>query len=169
MSNPINHTVKTLTSSIEIKASRETIWSHITNVHIDQFSEPAVFRILGIPKPLSAEIISEGKNGMRIACFDNGKKFVQKILIWNPYVKYSFSFNPEKGFRVLYAFDISDGIFRILYGNYQLKNLNGTTTLKLSTTYSIDKRLSILLNIPVTMILRVFQKHLLESIIKNAE
>jgi hypothetical protein len=51
-------------------------------------SDPIIFKVLSIPKPMRAELISEGKGGQRIAYFDNGKRFIQEILEWNPYAEY---------------------------------------------------------------------------------
>lgn len=163
------HTVKTLESTIDIVGSPAVIWENITNVKIEQFSDPVIFQLLDIPKPLRAEIISEGLGGKRIAYFDNGKKFIQEILIWKPMTEYSFSFNPEKGFKVLYFFELSAGVFRIPSGAYYLTTSGQTTTLKLSTTYSIDRRLYFVLNIPARIILKAFQRYLLQSIKKNSE
>ena len=169
MTNENRHIVRTLSSKIEINGPPETIWEHITNVKIEQFSDPIVFRLLDIPKPLKADIISEGQGGKRIAYFDSGKKFIQKIVVWKPLIEYSFSFNPEKGFKVLYFFELSEGVFRILTGAYHIVTIGETTTLKLTTTYSIDKRLYFLFNIPAKIILKAFQHYLLTSIKKNSE
>jgi hypothetical protein len=79
---------------------------------------PLLFKILGIPKPLRAEIISKGEGGQRIAYFDSGKRFMQEITTWKPLEKYSFDFNPEKGFIVGHFFDLSDGIFKVPNGSY---------------------------------------------------
>lgn len=163
------HIVKTLGSTIDILARPEIIWENITNVKIEQFSDPTIFKILDIPKPLKAEIISEGQGGRRIAYFDTGKKFMQEILVWKPLAEYSFSFNPEKGFRVLYFFELSEGVFQIPTGAYYLTTTGETTTLKLTTTYSIDRSLYFLFNIPARLILKAFQRYLLTSIKKNSE
>ena len=163
------HIVKILSSTIEIKSRPEIIWDNITNVKIEQFSDPIIFKVLDIPKPLKAEIISEGEGGRRVAYFDSGKKFMQEILVWKPLEEYSFSFNPERGFRICYFFELSEGVFRIPFGAYYLTVNGQTTALKLSTTYSIDKRLYFLYNIPARLILKVFQRYLLTSIKKNAE
>lgn len=163
------HIVKTLGTTINIIGSPETIWENITNVKIEQFSDPTIFKLLDIPKPLKAEIISEGKGGQRIVYFDSGKKFMQEILVWKPLTEYSFSFNPEKGFRVGYFFDLSEGVFQIPTGAYYLTTIGQRTTLKLTTTYSIDKRLYFLFNIPARIILNAFQRYLLASIKKNSE
>ena len=169
MRNKKRHIVKTLDSTIDIIGNYETIWENITNVKIEQFSDPTIFKLLDIPKPLRAEIISEGQGGKRIAYFDSGKKFMQEILVWKPFTEYSFSFNPEKGFKVGYFFDLSDGVFQILTGSYYLTTIGQRTTLKLTTTYSIDKRLYFLFNIPARIILKTFQRYLLTSIKKNSE
>ena len=163
------HIIKIIGSTINIKGRPEAIWDNITNVKIEQFSDPKFFKLIDIPKPLKAEVISEGIGGKRIAYFDNGKRFMQQILVWKPLKEYSFSFNPEKGFRVCYLFELSEGVFQIPFGAYYLTTSGQTTTLKLTTTYSIDRRLYFLFNIPARLILKTFQRYLLTSIKKNSE
>lgn len=163
------HIIKSIDSDIVINGTPEIIWDNITNVKIEQFSDPFIFRLLDIPKPLRAEVLSEGAGGSRIAYFDSGKRFIQKILVWKPLTEYSFSFNPEKGFIVCYFFDLSEGVFRIPNGEYYLTTNSGSTNLKLVTTYSIEKRFYFLFNLPVRLILKLFQKYLLSSIKKNSE
>lgn len=136
---------------------------------MNSFSDPRAFKLLGIPRPLKADILVEGKGGKRIAYFDSGKKFIQEITTWEPLKKYSFNFNPENGFKVGYFFDIKDGIFRVPNGSYLLTSNKNMTELQLSTTYSLDRRVFFLFNIPVRLILKVFQKYLLTSIKKNSE
>lgn len=163
------HIIQSISSNIDISGQPEKIWNNITNVKLEQFSDPLIFKLLNIPKPLRAEIVSEGEGGSRIAYFDTGKRFMQKILVWKPLKEYSFSFNPEKGFRVCYLFELSEGIFRIPSGAYFLTTNLNSTTLKLVTTYSINKRLYFLFNLPARLILKIFQRYLLTSIKKNSE
>ena len=118
---------------------------------------------------MRAEIVSEGEGGSRVAYFNTGKRFMQKILVWKPLKEYSFSFNPEKGFRVCYLFELSEGVFRIPSGAYFLTTNSNLTNIKLVTTYSIDKRLYFLFSLPVRLILKIFQRYLLTSIKKNSE
>jgi hypothetical protein len=163
------HIVKTISATIDINAKPETIWEKITNVKIEQYSDPFIFKILGVPKPLKANVISTGEGGQRIAYFASGKRFIQKITTWKLFREYSFDFNPEPGFIVAHFFDLSDGIFRVPNGSYLLFENNGTTTLQLSTTYSLDKRVYLLLKLPVRLILKAFQRYLIRSIKKNSE
>lgn len=88
---------------------------------------PLIFRRLDVPKPLRAQLLSDGAGGSRTAHFANGKKFEQKILIWEPYARYSFQFNPEPGFRVGYIFELSAGLLRMLAGSYYLRQDEGGT------------------------------------------
>lgn len=169
MTSKHRYIVKTLSSTIEINGRPETIWDNITNVKIEQFSDPTLFKLLDIPKPLRAELVSEGQGGRRIAYFDNGRKFIQEIVVWRPLEEYSFSFNPEKGFKVLYFFELSEEVFQISTGAYYLTTTGQTTSLKLTTTYRIDKRLYLLFNIPARLILKAFQRYLLTSIKTNSE
>ncbi|HSD83198.1 MAG TPA: hypothetical protein VLG46_05045, partial [Anaerolineae bacterium] len=61
----------TLEYSTQIDASAESVWQHITAVDIAAFRHPAYFSLLGIPKPLRAEIAEPGKGGSRTAFFSN--------------------------------------------------------------------------------------------------
>lgn len=163
------HIAKTISSTININGQLEIIWDNITNVRIEQFSDPMTFKLLGIPRPLRADLLTEGKGGQRIAYFDTGKRFIQEITTWEPLKEYSFNFNPEKGFKGGYFFDLSDGIFKVPNGSYFLMTTHKVTKLQLSTTYPLDKRIFFLFNIPVRMILKAFQSYLLTAIKKNSE
>lgn len=169
MKKAARHIIKSLSSEIQIKGKPELVWDNITNVQIAKFSDPFIFKILNIPKPLRAEVISEGTGGRRIAYFDSGKRFIQEILVWKPMTEYSFAFNPEKGFRILYFFELSEGVFRIPSGAYFLKATGSVTVLQLSTTYSIDRRLNFLFSLPARLILKKFQRYLLKAIKRNVE
>jgi hypothetical protein len=163
------HIIKSVSTTIDIHGQPETVWENITNVKIERYSDPLLFKILGVPKPLKAEVISIGEGGQRIAYFEGGKRFIQKITSWKPLREYSFDFNPEPGFTVGHFFDLSDGIFRVPNGTYLLTDRKGITTLELATTYSLDKRVYFLFNLPVRIILKAFQRYLLRSIKKNTK
>lgn len=161
--------VKTMYSAAVVKVPQMDVWEQITNVDIHDFEHPRYFRFLGIPNPLRAEVIDSGFGGQRIAYFDTGKRFVQRISVWNPPRDYAFSFNPEQGFKVAFFFDISDGIVQIATGSYQLESAGATTRIRLGTEYSIDRRFEPLLAIPVQLALRGFQRFLLAAIVRNSQ
>lgn len=157
-----------MVSSASVRAPIAHVWEQITNVDIHSFPHPRYFRFLGIPNPLRAEVIDSGVGGQRIAYFDTGKRFIQRITVWNPNREYSFTFNPEKGFKVAFFFDLADGVVQIATGYYVLDERGATTTIRLGTQYSIDRRFAFLLGIPVWVVLRGFQGYLLKAIAHNA-
>lgn len=161
-------------SSTSVASSAERVWAEITDVDIANYANPRVFRLMGIPHPLRAEVLADGVGGQRIAYFATGKRFVQRITTWEPLREYAFTFNPEKGFRVAFFFDLSDGVIQLVSGAYLLDsdNLdreNNTTRIRLSTSYSIDRRAYLLLDPPVRVVLQMFQRYLLRSIKRNVQ
>ncbi|MFA7266904.1 MAG: hypothetical protein WC054_11380 [Candidatus Nanopelagicales bacterium] len=163
--------VATMYGSTTVTVPVAVVWDQIINVDIHSFTHPRYFSWLGIPNPLRAEVISSGVGGQRIAYFDNGKRFIQRITVWRPPLEYAFSFNPEKGFKVAFFFDLSDGVVQIPTGSYLLTesaDAPGGTTIRLGTQYSIDHRFERVLRIPVKLALRGFQRFLLTAIAKNS-
>ncbi|MGV1037211.1 MAG: hypothetical protein ACOYD0_09325 [Candidatus Nanopelagicales bacterium] len=163
--------VGTIESSNDVVGSLECVWDQIVSVDIHAASHPLFFRIVGIPDPVRAEIVSTGVGGQRIAYFATGKRFMQRITRWVPPREYAFTFNPEKGFKVLYFFDLSDGLVQIPAGSYVLTDrrstAGSTTRILLGTEYSIDRRVAFLFELPVRVFLRGFQRYLLSAIARN--
>jgi hypothetical protein len=167
---PAAHRRETIASAIRIQADAATVWEHITNVRLEQFADPLVFRLLDVPKPLRAELRADGVGGSRVAYFANGRRFEQRILAWEPPAHYAFSFNPEPGFRVGYVFELSAGLFRMLSGAYRLRPVaGGGVELALHTEYSLQQNLRPVLYAAIRLVLWAFQRYLLRSIRRNAE
>jgi hypothetical protein len=109
---------------VDIAASAPCVWREVTQVDIASFRHPAYLALLGIPKPLRAEVTQPGVGGARVAFFSNGHRFTKKKNTeWQPCERYAFTFEPGPGFRVAYCLDLLDGPFRILTGAYQLRQI----------------------------------------------
>ena len=163
------YTQKTISSSVSLDTTIENAWDKITTVEIAHFRFPWYFRLMNIPKPVRAEILEEGTGGSRIAYFDNGKRFVQEIQTWEKYRTYSFTFNPEDGFKAGYFFDLFSGVFQVRRGTYFITQTTHSVTVELLTDYAIRRKSSWLLGKPVHLVLTVFQKYLLHTIKVNSE
>ena len=155
--------------SAHVAASPETVWQEVTQVDIAAFRHPAYLTILGIPKPLRAELLQPGLGGVRIAFFSNNRRFVQEITAWQPPQHYAFTFKADPGFRVAYLLDLSAGPFRMLAGAYQLRRTARGTWLTLSSQYELRGALGVCLGLPVRLVLHLFQAYLLRGIRANAE
>lgn len=159
----------TLVQSIVIASVRERIWHEITQVDIVTAKHPVIFRLFGIPKPLRAEMRAIGEGGERIAFFANGLRFVQRISTWLPGQRYTFSFQPDPGFRVAYCFDLSKGPFRIISGSYELRDHPKGIELFLASHYTLRGVIGNLIALPVWVLMRIYQRYLLHNIRVNCE
>lgn len=159
----------TIEHSTQINASAETVWQHITEVDIASFRHPAYFSLLGIPKPLRAEVVKPGVGGARTAFFSNHLRFSQEITAWQPHERYAFTFRADPGFRVAYLLDLSDGPFRMKAGAYRIEPGQGGVHLSLSSQYELYGIVGLCLRVPVRLVLALFQRYLLRGIKANAE
>ncbi len=158
-----------LEQSVFVDASAASIWREVTQVDLASFRHPAYLAILGIPKPLHAEVVRSGVGGTRIATFSNGLRFCQEITDWQPHQCYAFTFRADPGFRVAYCLDLSGGPFRMVSGAYRIRPEQAAAELSLSSQYELHGIFGLLLSWPVRLVLHVFQAYLLGGIKANAE
>jgi hypothetical protein len=155
--------------SVDVAASAESVWREITQVDIASFRHPRYLSMLGIPKPLRAEVLRPGVGGARTAYFSNNLRFSQEITEWQPSERYAFTFKPDPGFRVAYCLDLSSGPFRMLAGAYRISRTELGTRLFLSSEYELRGVLGACLRLPVKLVLHLFQTYLLRGIRTNSE
>jgi hypothetical protein len=158
----------TLSSGIRVFATPETVWRNITNVRIDSSVPPRIFTLLGIPKPLHAELFDEPPERRRVAYFSNGKRFSQEITSWQPLEGYAFTFRADSGFMVAYVLDLSQGPFRLVSGEYHMVQSGGGIEVTLISTYVVEGLMR-LFSIPIAIVMSAFQRYLLSAIKKSCE
>ena len=152
-----------------IQASAAIVWQRITEVDIASFDHPAYLALLGIPKPLRAEVTKPGVGGRRVAFFNNGRTFTQEITVWQPHTRYDFTFQADPGFRAGYLLDLSDGPFQMKAGSYHIVLGQDGVQLTLASQYELRGFFGWCLRLPVHLVLDLFQRYLLRGIKANAE
>jgi hypothetical protein len=155
--------------SAQVAASPEAVWQEVTQVDIAAFPHPAYLSLLGIPKPLRAELLRPGAGGVRVAHFSKGRRFAQEITEWRPPERYAFTFTADPGFHVAYVLDLATGPFRMAAGAYTLRRTTHGTSLILSSEYELRGAPGACLHVPVRLVLHLFQAYLLRGIRANAE
>lgn len=122
---------------IFVQAPAAIVWRHVTEVDIASFHHPAYFSLLGIPKPLRAEITKSGVGGRRVAYFDNGRTFTQAITVWQPPKRYDITFQADPGFRAGYLLDLANGPFQMVSGSYRMALAETGVTVGLASQYEL--------------------------------
>lgn len=156
-------------NTILLNVGAADIWQEITNVKVEKFRFPLLFSVLGVPKPLSAQVIIEDVGGYREATFSNKAQFKQEILEWDLHKKYRFRFNPTADFRVGHVMSLAKGPFEIETGGYELFDHHGQVRLVLSSNYKLHGFTGALMHLPFRLVVYYFQKYLLQGIRKNLE
>ncbi len=154
-------------NTILLDAKAADIWQEITNVKVDQFRFPLLLSLLGIPKPLSAEVMVEGVGGYREATFSNKAQFKQEILEWDLHRKYRFRFNPTTNFRVGHFMNLAKGPFQIETGGYELLREGEQIRLVLSSNYQLHGLTGKVMHLSFRLVVYHFQKYLLKGIARN--
>lgn len=158
---------KTVSNTVHIKSNSKDVWNEITHVMINKLSFPTLLSILGIPKPLKAQVIKEGIGGYRTAHFSNGAMFQQEILEWELHKKYRFSFNASDNFKVGHVMNLAHGPFEINTGEYTLNETTQGLILELSSDYRLNGVMGYLFHLPFRIVVYRFQKYLLKAIEAN--
>ncbi len=159
----------TATQSIPIDAAADTVWRQVTDVDLAAFRHPWYLALLGVPKPLRAEVTAIGAGGARTAYFAGGRRFTQQVTVWQPPVHLAFTFHAGHGFRVGYVLDLANGPFQMRAGAYRITSRTGGVRLTLVSRYALRGWAGAALGLPVSLVLWCFQRYLLTGIKANAE
>ena len=134
----------TVTTTIIIDASKETVWENIKNVkNIKKYEiQPHFIHSIGIPKPIHGELDIEQVGGTRSILWEKGLKFKERITKWKEGVgfEYDIIVNPEDippntlDEHVL----IGGTYFDAVKGAYSIRSIDSSRQeVTLSSTYRI--------------------------------
>jgi hypothetical protein len=163
-------------TSIEITASKEVIWRHITRV--EEISETenriTLFQILGFPKPLEATLDTVAVGGVRIARFSRGLFFTETVTQMEPFKKLSFTIEADPLAIPPEALDehvlVGGNYFDVLEGSYELEQLsNGSYMLHLSSQFRLSTHFNFYSGLWSQLIMRDIQNNILQIIKARSE
>lgn len=172
--DPVN--TYTVARSVEIDASREEVWALMRSVPAIAPEEGrwnVTQDLVGVPRPISADLSGEGIGGVRHAEWGAGITFEEHISAWAPgkSIGWDFVF-PDSD-----AWDFTDPhlrpdseYMRIQSGGYDLEELvPGRVRLTLHTTYAARTKLNWYGSIWGEIFLGDIQSNILEVIRDRAE
>jgi hypothetical protein len=173
---PINPSQQTVTGSIIINASPETVFSQLTAVHDIRPDElgTAFVHLIGVPKPLEASMNGTGIGAVRTSRWEKGVSFKENVTEWDPprRLHYVFDIPPHSIPRDALDRHVELGgkYFTVLDGGYDLERLaDGTTKLNLSTTFLNKSHLTAYGNLGASLVLNDFHHSILVLMKHRAE
>lgn len=139
----------TVSTAIMIEADKATVWENIKNVKGIKSSEitPRLVHLMGVPKPISAELDREAVGGVRSIRWEKGIRFKEVVTRWDEGegFQYDILINPDNippntlDEHVM----IGGAYFDVVRGSYRIETLGPTTQrVTLSSTYRISTTLN---------------------------
>lgn len=135
--------VREVVTSIDVEASPEAIWPHITRIPAITEEQTGFFYRMGFPKPVSASLSHDGVGGVREAKFERGLVFYETVTAWEPPRRLAFDIEADPNATPLTTLDphvVPGGVFfDALMGEYRTEPLaDGTTRLWLTSRYRLS-------------------------------
>jgi len=165
-----------ITNTIEVKASAETIWQEIASVseiHPKEIRNSWIYQ-LSFPRPKAATLDYEGVGGKRIATFDREVSFFEVIDIWSPPELLSFSIEADPAFIPANAFDehiiVGGRFYDVLDGTYQIEAISENhCRLHLTSHHRLSSNFNAYAAWWSRLIMEEIQTTILEVVAKRAE
>lgn len=163
-------------TSIDIHASKEQIWSHVTRVSEISAEQDKgwLTRTLGFPRPIKAELNYEGLGGYRKAIFDKGLVFDETVIDYDHERKMTFTIRANPFDIPSATMDehvvIGGDYFDVLNGTYELQQLdNDTYRLHLYSHFKLTTSFNFYASWWAGWIMKDIQNNILQIIKTRAE
>lgn len=163
-------------NSIVINAPIDVVWRQLASVsYIADEEFPMSFsQLIGIPRPLQADMDSQGVGAVRTSKWQSGVVFKEVITDWQPRKQMLYQFDIDPDLIPDNALDkhvkLGGEYFSPLYGGYYLTpTANGQTMLTLKTTVEDNTNFTIYSRLWGEFIFQDFHNSLLKMIKNRAE
>ena len=163
-------------NSVVINAPIDVVWRQLANVsYIAEGEFPMSFsQLIGIPRPLQADMDAQGVGAVRTSKWQNGVVFKEVITDWQPNKQMLYQLDIDPHLIPDNALDkhvkLGGEYFPPLYGGYYLaETANGQTVLTLKTTVEDNTNFTIYSRLWGEVIFQDFHNSLLKLMKSRAE
>lgn len=163
-------------TTINIHAGEQRVWEHIVKVEAlaETANKDALFRLAGFPQPLKAVFDTVAVGGRRMAVFDRGLIFTEKITTAVPGQVLAFTIKADPGSTPLTTLEkhliMDSKYFEVLNGKYELEKVNNQEVrLHLTTTYRISTHFNFYCSWWARLIMDHIQKSILQIVKQSSE
>lgn len=168
---PAPNLIRTVETQLIVYADADTVWQNIIRLQkIEDVERPfSLFHVLGLPRPIEAELTGEGVGGLRYGQWEDGLIFVGTITDWKP--NQGFTVQLEADTRHVHSGVPLQGIggpnFDMVDDSYLIESLSDNQViLHLLSTYRLTTRFNFYGHWWTDAFLRDIQHHIL-TIVKN--
>ena len=168
--------LRSVESTIEIKASPAIVWSNIERVPAIAKSElqPSWSHTIGFPNPVEATLSREAVGGVRHATFEGGVLFIETVDTWEPQQHLGFSIRAQTDQIPKTTLDehvtVGGEFFDVLHGEYELEpQTNGVTRLHLRSLHRVSTDLNWYAHLWTDAVMRDLQERILLVIRDRSE
>jgi hypothetical protein len=141
---PVPSTGATVSRSVVVQARPDQVWPLLRGIPDVQPGEGrwnVTQDIVGVPRPRGARLVGEGVGADRVAEWDHGVRFRERVTAWEPgrQIAWAFVFEDSEGWAFTDPHLRPDSrYFRVVSGGYHMEPLpSGATRVTLHTRYWI--------------------------------
>lgn len=171
---PPNGERRTVLTEILVYSQPSVVWKNIIRVPKITENQDGFFYKMGFPKPVEANLSSEGIGGIRDARFERGLYFTETVTVWENEKKIGFIIqsHPESTpIKTLDTHVVPGGeYFDALYGEYEIVPVNeNQIKLKLLSQYRLSTKFNFYAAIWSDFLMRDIQSNILRVIKSRCE
>lgn len=168
--------VRTVRSSIDIRAEPATIWHAIATVRRFEADEHRFSwaHLIGFPRPVAATLDGESVGGVRHATFEGGVVFEERITVWDPPHRLAFSIHADPDSIPMRTLDphvtVGGEFFDVLDGEYRLEPLPaGGIRLHLASRHRLSTRFNFYSALWTDFVMGDIQRYILARLATRCE
>ena len=163
-------------NTIDIQAPDSLVWAHVTRVGeiAETEDRSGINRLLGMPRPLRAELDTLAVGGYRKAVFERGLVFHETVFEYEPLRRMAFHIEARPDEIPPTAMDehvvVGGEYFNVLEGRYALEPLGaGRCRLHLSSRFVVSTSFNFYAGLWARWIMSDIQENILQVIRRRAE
>lgn len=172
---PVQDSIRTVHTQIEVKAAPEVVWQNITRVSEITEAEHhwSFFHLAGLPRPSYATLGYEGVGGVRRGQWEDGLAFTETIIDWQLYRRYTMRM--EADLRQLQPSslplqEIGGRYFDVIEGQYRLEPAGeNKVILHFTSTHRLTTRFNFYGGLWTDLFMRDVQNYILRIVKARAE
>ena len=166
--------VREIQSATIVDAPAAVMWQEFVTVpriqpHEERF---AWFRAAGLPHPVEATLVNPGAEGVRYASYDNGRRVIDPVPVWELDQRYRFGvlLDAESGQHTPLWSDVAGEHLQVQWVEYRIEPLSATQIrVHLTSRYALETPINPYAAAWVDFLLSDFQNYILDVVTTRAE